>query len=353
MDCSQNTPRVGTQMRGVDAFLCHHAAGLCEAFMPLNKSLVVVASTRYEIGRHDPSRWRLWNDNLRRIAAHPRNVVAANNHYDAAYVKYFTGLRDVPVIPNFCAYTQVQYRPTRPQVLVGPGRGVHAGLFAELQLEAKRAGGKFKNFATIRDLYPHYEYSDLAAHPAIVLIPYQVSVMSFFEYYRMAIPMFAPTPELLAQWQLRHTVMNELTWDLVFKKPKGRKAPLPQHPADRAAGAPPHDPNNQLDAEALRYWLGFADFYQWPHIEYFSSWPDLLKKLDAADLPETSRRIAAHNVKQKEELIAQWQALFHRMFEGIPPASASPRPQEADFDRAMARQYRVKVAGACTGDTDL
>jgi len=66
-------------MAKVDAMLCHHAAPLCEAFMPFNKSLVVVASTRFEIGRHDPKRWKLWNENLRAIAAHPRNVVAANN----------------------------------------------------------------------------------------------------------------------------------------------------------------------------------------------------------------------------------------------------------------------------------
>ncbi len=75
------------QMVKVDAFLCHHACGLCEAFMAFNKSLVVIASTRFEIGRHDPERWRLWNQNLRAIAAHPRNVVAANNLYDAEYIK--------------------------------------------------------------------------------------------------------------------------------------------------------------------------------------------------------------------------------------------------------------------------
>ena len=32
--------------RQVDAFLCHHACGLCEVFMPFNKSLIVIASTR-------------------------------------------------------------------------------------------------------------------------------------------------------------------------------------------------------------------------------------------------------------------------------------------------------------------
>ena len=73
--------------------------------MPFNKSLVVVASTRYEIGRHDPRRWKAWNANLKAIAAHPRNVVAANNRYDAEYVKYFTGLSHVPVLPNYCEFS--------------------------------------------------------------------------------------------------------------------------------------------------------------------------------------------------------------------------------------------------------
>ena len=72
--------------------------------MPFNKSRIVVASTRYEIGRHDPRRWKAWNANLKAIAAHPRNIVAANNRYDAEYVKYFTGLSHVPVLPNYCGW---------------------------------------------------------------------------------------------------------------------------------------------------------------------------------------------------------------------------------------------------------
>ena len=92
--------------------------------MPFNASLVVVASTRYEIGRHDPKRWRAWTENLKAIARNPRNVVAANNRYDAEYVKYFTGIKDVPVLPNYCGYTGATYAPKRKQILVGPGRGV-------------------------------------------------------------------------------------------------------------------------------------------------------------------------------------------------------------------------------------
>jgi hypothetical protein len=64
--------------------------------------------------------------------------------------------------------------------------------------------------AGIRELYPrHYEYAALARHPAAVLLPYQVSVMSFFEYYRMGLPMFVPSPQLLAEWHMKYRVLNE------------------------------------------------------------------------------------------------------------------------------------------------
>ena len=63
---------------------------------------------------------------------------------------------------------------------------------------------------SIRALYPSlYEYSELARHPAAVLLPYQLSVMTFFELYRMNIPLFAPSPELLARWHLDFRVLNE------------------------------------------------------------------------------------------------------------------------------------------------
>ena len=65
---------------------------------------------RYEIGRTETDRWRAWNENLIRIAENSANIVAANNRYDAEYIKYFTGLEDVPVIPSLCDYVKADYK---------------------------------------------------------------------------------------------------------------------------------------------------------------------------------------------------------------------------------------------------
>ncbi|CAF5192647.1 unnamed protein product, partial [Rotaria magnacalcarata] len=53
----------------------------------------------------------------------------------------------------------------------------------------------------IRDFYKrHYRYTELAQHPGIIHIPYQVSLMSIFEQYRMNIPLFVPSLDLLTEW---------------------------------------------------------------------------------------------------------------------------------------------------------
>lgn len=210
------------RMDYVDAFFCHHATGLCEMFMSFGRPLIAVVSTRYEIGRTDAWAWKRLNANLVAIASNERNTIAANNRYDAEYVKHFTGLKDVPVVPNFCNYITDRWNPTRPEILVGPGRISVPGKYMirdELNAAAAVAAGKVLGggggkrlginikraginkaqhrtaksphvtwpleFVSIREKYGRFEYSDLASHPAIVLIPYQVSIMSVFEYYRM------------------------------------------------------------------------------------------------------------------------------------------------------------------------
>ena len=83
------TYRSDPVLRSVDAFVCTHASSLCELFMPFQRPLIVIASTRYEIGRHDLASWTRWNGNLVRIASSPFNTVAANNRYDqVSYVWY-------------------------------------------------------------------------------------------------------------------------------------------------------------------------------------------------------------------------------------------------------------------------
>ena len=55
-------------MKRVDAFVCFHPAAMCELFMPFNRTIIVIASTRYELGRLSVNDWNQWNKNLQIIA---------------------------------------------------------------------------------------------------------------------------------------------------------------------------------------------------------------------------------------------------------------------------------------------
>ena len=158
----------------------------------------------------------------------------------------------------------------------------------------------------LRSVYGHYKYSDLTAHEGMVYVPYQVSVMSLFEQYRMNIPMFFPSLDLLAEWQLKHHVMNERTWAMVHGR-VSRGSPLP----GLYPGVP--DPNSETNATAIKYWIKYADFYQWPNIIYYDSAEDLVRKMRSTDLKDISEKMKIYNKEFKRTLEGKWSEILTRV----------------------------------------
>jgi hypothetical protein len=78
------------------------------------------------------------------------------------------------------------------------------------------------------------------------------------------------------------------------------------------------DPNNDLDEDAVHYWLQFADFYQWPHIIYFESVDDLVNKMLTVDLAEISRRMAKYNERVRQLIKDVWSKVLLKITEGVP-----------------------------------
>jgi hypothetical protein len=137
------------------------------------------------------------------------------------YIKYFTNIENVRLLPNLCGYITDRYKlvPTAStEILIAPARGVNGIIADELvkaiqtaritssvnqlrvdqRMEAntkpkpvivgggtslhQNLAGSVSRYlsrqtlklAHIRDLYAHFEYSDLVRHPAIIVLPYQV-----------------------------------------------------------------------------------------------------------------------------------------------------------------------------------
>ena len=301
------------QMRSVDAFVCYHPASMCELFMPFNKSMIVIASTRFELGRFEPSRWTVWIQNLLHIARDPKNFVGANNLYDAKYIKYFTGL-DVPVVPSYCGYTKGDYNPTRPGFLTFAGRLPPSPYHSFFRNEyvatcLKNNCSDELQLVHFRTLYPFFKFQDLASHKGVIFVPYQVSIMTIFELYRMNVPMFFPSLELLSAWQLKHTVVKERTFLMYRYHIRSNASIIPPHPSQ--VGIP--DPNDDSDLDAIKYWFRYADFYQLPHIIYFDSVYELITKLKRTNLAEVSARMREYNKSSREKIMQQWRAILQNV----------------------------------------
>jgi hypothetical protein len=100
-----------------------------------------------------------------------------------------------------------------------------------------------------------YSYEQLCAFPAVLhlRLPYQVSIiMSFFEQYRMGLPIIAPSLKLLVRWHMEHWLVSERTWDMTREGRRGTGSALPRHPD---AAELPYDPNDDTDEVAVAWWL--------------------------------------------------------------------------------------------------
>ena len=257
-DIYQNDP----EMSKVTHILCAAPASVCEFYTSLKKSLIVLVNERYESGREDGLRWEGWNRHLSDITLDPSNVIAANNHYDVEYLRYFTGLSP-EYLPPFCGYANSTYKPTRPEVLLVPTLGDNTPFMKMFMDTFNNANKRFKYNTKIGHLNAIYPYrhslSDVTSHPAVVYVPNQVSMFSACEHYSMSIPMFFPSLDLLTKWHLEYRIISNLTLNKIRQKFAADRQDTQEQVNQLGFGSPIRgvaagrwDPNNDHDMDSLR-----------------------------------------------------------------------------------------------------
>lgn len=374
--CPQNRRRLFWEMYStdpelnrVDAFFCGFAVANCELFMPFNRSLIVMAATRLELGRGDtkiPWAWanhvwpasvvasqtKEWFENLVRIAAKPGNAIVANNVYDAKLIEYMTGV--VPhmigswcgpttetaysCLPTVAASIVQTYRPVRSDILFGASRDVFQHpvycrkfqscedawahpLLQELRVAASESTFRFSR---CKDLYKDGFSSDqLVQHPALLFLPYQSSIMTFFELYRQNIPIFVPSKELLLKWHAEYDILFERVYGLPLALPSGMGGP---------------SPNSDALAD-VSHWMQFYDYYLYPHVIYFDSLPGLVKLIETTDFHAVSQLMKQHNIA---ELSAQTKA-WKNFFSEVVQPGASWRAEDPNRRESLATQAYADV----------
>ncbi len=325
-------------IRKMDAMICSHPSGMCELIMPFDRSVILWVTTRFEQGREgNADKMRGLIGNFRALAERPDTSILANNLYDVHYFNYFTGLSPI-YIPSFCDYTGAKYSWNKGGsniILMHGYRPRRNSLPAsEFVADIRRLAPQFK-FEFVRDVYQgHYAYEQIASHPAMLHIPYQASIMSFFEHYRMCIPLIAPSLDLLTKWHMDYRMVSERTWDMALHNKETTASVLPRH--TNASAKHVFDPNDESSADAVRYWLQFSDFYAFPHVILFDSWEDLAKTLATADLKSISQKMCDFNKEELVRIAGQWGEVLRK----VPNASTRPaRSPDLSYTQAMDGIY--------------
>jgi hypothetical protein len=67
-----------------------------------------------------------------------------------------------------------------------------------------------------------------------------------------------------------------------------------------------YSPNDISDDEAYEYWMGYADYFQWPFVTVFNDWDDLFIKLKTLDLRAISEQMDKFNMLRQTDLLENW-----------------------------------------------
>lgn len=174
-----------------DGFIVTHSPIFAMLFEKYNKPIIVVNSCRY----HQPLCWSkddamrgLFHESLRRLASRNLLTIVHNNRADKRFFQ--ESVPEIPTtcqyyIPSLCQYINTTHIPELDTILVDDPKNV----LRDVPLSA----------TLVRKKSP-YTYKELYRHRAVVVIPREVSYMTFFEYMQACIPILLPTKRFL--WEL-------------------------------------------------------------------------------------------------------------------------------------------------------
>ncbi len=141
------------QLGSTDAFFCSFTAAMCELFLEANRTLVVLAAHRYNLGRCSVERWTLLNRRLTRLSKDDAkgNVVGAVSRYDLEYLRHYTGISNLRLVSSFSGFYTAghRYEPTRNEILIFHLKSRKSLLVNDIE---KTSRHQFK-FRSVYDVY--------------------------------------------------------------------------------------------------------------------------------------------------------------------------------------------------------
>jgi len=288
--CDNFYDRYREELSEYDGFICTYPPSFSLLFERFNKPIILQIPIRYEIPfQNDIKKWESFNDFLVKNIDNKIIIPTANSLYDKKYFEYFVG-RECKLIPSICEYTNMTWTNTSDKFLY------YSNLpYENNQLVNKKKLGK-------------YQWSDLSKYKGIVMIPYNCSTMSIFEFYTSNIPLFVPSKKFMLELYKKYPnyVLTDLTWNRLFG----------MNPGSIISCDKTNDPNSYDNYEIMERWISYSDFYneEWmPFITYFDSFEDMDEKLSNSDLTAISDNMKKFNRIRKLDIYDLWKKVINNL----------------------------------------
>eukprot|EP01114_Cavostelium_apophysatum_P008554 TRINITY_DN2110_c0_g2_i1.p1 TRINITY_DN2110_c0_g2~~TRINITY_DN2110_c0_g2_i1.p1 ORF type:complete len:510 (+),score=56.35 TRINITY_DN2110_c0_g2_i1:26-1555(+) len=310
-----------------DILVFHFPPATAEFFMAFDKPILINMAWRIDHRRYLHSEHNVWLTQLFQLLSRPNVVIASQSVYDVEYLYYFTGLNATLLEPFSYYASGYSYNITHKTFLAGPSRETSKGArtaIANAVENYKKKSGKDVSVNHIADEFKErgYTFEQLATYPAIICFPYAAWSLAFNDYYALGVPLIFPSIRFLAELHLTSVnLLTEITsasnyWGDVNNEPK-----VPFWKGKRH----PFDPESILtDRAALEYWLQYAWYYQWPHIQYYESWEELMVLCDGLTeekLYDISAKMKETWQRKKTETRERWSKVLVRLTNNIEPNS--------------------------------
>lgn len=268
-----------------------------EAFMslPHRPKLLMNACHRFNMHREND---RTYIKRIKDAVLTKELFLGAACQYDFEYIKHYLDIEPFKLYMSCEHIPPIEYAPILEEIIVGPVHNIDVSTTKAMVDQFNAAKIKCQ---LIRNIYSHYEYTDLVKHPAAIILPYSAFAASIVELYHLCIPLFVPTPDYL----LRTGLLVDVALAPIYTT-------VSQMISTDIRGTHHCSPNS-VDQRDILYWLQYAWYYNQPHIIQFDSINDLSQKLKSTDLNAISQQMRVTNYQTRQASFRAWESCFEYM----------------------------------------
>lgn len=240
-----------------DGFICTFPPAFLQIFEGFNKPILSYSGTRYEAPfTNNTDSWNHLNSQINSLVAANKLIFATNNQADSDYIDYHTGLKP-ELAPSLCDYTNMKWDPSEHKNIFFCRSGILANKITSETM------GRWKSARDV--LGKNYSYDDLCRAQSILVIPYNISTMSLFEFATAGIEVLIPSKLLLRSlFENYDGVLSELSFFQVQDLD--------------VTSLSPDSPNNYKSDTFFDWWVSRSDFYNstlMPNVKYIDSFEEL------------------------------------------------------------------------------